>query len=137
MNAYAHKEKVTHKPEKTPMSGKDLKVKYAPISRDRHEWIDVSGPLHGDGHIIRYFRCTRCGIILRKQYEPYPRTRRHKTKVARTHAKYTPLRKERTCQCGKLFYYQEAWESHKKECHEMDENQLHSLPNLEDEPNNA
>lgn len=44
-----------------------------PVCSDKHEWIDIcSGPLHIDGHIIRYFRCTRCGLILKKEYDSYP-----------------------------------------------------------------
>ena len=116
---------------------KKKETRYLPISRDRHEWIDVSGPLHGDGHVFKYFRCTRCGTILKKQYETHPRKRSLKAKVERTNAKYTPLRKERRCSCGKLFYYLEAWETHKKECHGVNENHLRALPTPEDKANDA
>ena len=69
LDAHTQEEEVKY----VPISrNKHEKVKYIPISRDKHEWIDVSGPLHADGHIIRYFRCTRCGLVLRKQYETYP-----------------------------------------------------------------
>jgi len=43
-----------------------------PISKDRHDWIIISGPLHEGGHLIKYFRCTKCGLILKKHYETHP-----------------------------------------------------------------
>ena len=80
LNAYTQKEEVqyipmsrdVHLPLDRDENAPTCRDEYIPICKVKHEWIDVYGTLHADGHAVKYFRCTRCGLILKKQYETHP-----------------------------------------------------------------
>lgn len=74
LGAYAQKEKVQYIPVSRDVhltldrdeNATICRDEYIPICKVKHEWIDVSGTLHTGGHAVKYFRCTRCGLILKK-----------------------------------------------------------------------